>query len=222
MKKLNQIIIILALAWAAYAFTGCTKIPPKDLIAEASKCEVVEETLKLTNQTVTLPVEGRMVLESHLATKEDTFPGRSFPNSIHEGILDHMNRSCERLKKFGVKNCLDVYAASYHRQWTPPEFGLAGQGSIGNRKPTVDEEMWLGNMYWTRENKPAPGTKFLASRGDRSVVVVMGYETGPRDPKFIGGLQGEAMWWLRATNADPVRLGRLKDQSVPPGPITCP
>jgi hypothetical protein len=200
--------------------------PPVIPEAEASKgvdCSVVTETLKLTNQTVTLPKKGRMVLESHLATKSDSFPaGRLFPQTISEGILDHMNRACEILKKHGVTNCLDVFSTKYHRQWTPPESGKAGQGSIGNTKPTVIEEMWSGNLYWTRENKPKPGTKFLASRNGRHVVVVMGYETGPRDPKFLGGLQGEVMWWLKATNTDSdIQLARLKDQSLSPGPVVC-
>jgi len=240
MKKLNLILFVAVSMWAATVFTSCATAPVTEAPAEQlppatqppvvtplpKKCpslELVSETLQLANQKVTLPKKGRMVLESHLATKSDTFPGgRLFPSSNSEKILDHMNRACEHLKKLGVTNCLTVFSTQYHKAWTPPEAGKAGQGSVGNLKPTVEEEMWSGNLYWTSKTKPKPGTKFLASRGDRHVVVVMGYETGPKDPKFLGGLQGEVMWWLKANNTHgDIQLARLKDQSLTPGPVIC-
>lgn len=233
MSRLTFIALMMASVWMTIALTSCQQVtvpvtaPPVSIEIPresfGSDCSVISETLVLKNQTAKLPKMGKFVLESHLATKSDTFPaGRLFPQSVSEGILDHMNRSCEYLKKLGVKNCLDVFSTKYHRAWTPPESGKAGQGSVGNLKPTVEEEMWSGNLYWTSANKPKPGTKFLASRGGRHVVVVMGYETGPRDPSFLGGLQGEVMWWLQANNSHTdIQLGRLKDQTLPPGPVIC-
>jgi hypothetical protein len=49
----------------------------------------------------------------------------------------------------------------------------------------------------------------------------MDYETGPSDKNTLAGLQPEAAWTLSAKNGDKVKLARLVDQSLPPGPIQC-
>lgn len=209
--------------------TACTSKPPTtdtapvvttspmaDSQPKVSKCDVDQTVLTLKWGQVVLPKEGRFVLESHLATKEDTFGTRAFPKTVTEGIPAHLNRSCELLDT----DCADVYTTKYHKEWTPPEGGKAGQGSVGDLKPSVLEEMWTCNMMWS--TKPKAGTKFLIANGKKTVVTVMGYETGPGSSKWLGGCQGEVLWALGAKENTQLTLaGVLKDQAVPPGPITC-
>jgi hypothetical protein len=202
------------------ALSSCTVQPPKQpMPPSAGRCDVVSETLQLANQKLALPATGKVVLESHLATTADSFAGgRAFPQNDSESISEHLARACALLPK--GTDCAKAYASKWVKLWTPPESGKAGQGSVGDLKPSPLEEMWSGNMFWTAANKPKPGTRFLAQRGGKSVVVVMGYETGPRDASFIGGLQGEPINYLGSQ--DGIRLARLKDQSLDPGPLTCP
>jgi hypothetical protein len=84
------------------------------------------------------------------------------------------------------------------------------------------EEMWVANMNWAPGARPAPGARFLVTKEKKHVVVVMGYETGPADAKILAGLQMEAAWVLGARNGDIVKIGRLINQTVEPGPIQCP
>ena len=187
-----------------------------------AKCGVLSETLVLRNQTVSLPAEGRFVTESHLITKDDDFPLGKYPRKSREKIKKHISRSCEVLVEIDSKaDCNKVYAPKYMGEWTPAEGGAIGQGSVGDLRPTPEEEMWSGNMYWVEKTKPGPGTKFLASANGKNVVVVMGYETGPKSKHWLGGLQGEVHWALGSTDKTLVRLGRLLDQSLDPGPIEC-
>lgn len=166
-----------------------------------------------------------MVVESHLTTTSDVFPsGRLFANHGTEGIDAHLLRSCTLLKKWrpDLTTCTSVYNASYKKVWTPAESGKIGQGSVGNLRPSPLEEMFSGNMYWTSTTKPKPGTKFLArSPSGKRVVFVMGYETGPRDPKLLGGLQPEVHFLLGTDGSSQIEIGRLKDQSLPLGPVNC-
>lgn len=199
-------------------FVSCETKSLEERIKEAEKskinCDLITETLKLKNQTVTLPTTGKFVLESHLLTKDDI----KMPQDVRDGVMNHIDRSCELIGG----TCSEVYTTKYHFQWTPAESGHIGQGSVGSLRPSVEEEMWSGNMYWTKENKPKPGTKYLAKFKNNSVVVVMGYETGPADPKWLGGFQGEVFYGLGAKfNQDQIYFGRLVDQSHKPGPINC-
>lgn len=128
--------------------------------------------------------------------------------------------------------CSSVYSSKYHKEWTPPEGGKAGQGSVGDLKPSLREEMFIVNMMWASGKKPAAGTRFLASFNGKNVVVIAGYETGPGDSKWLGGFQGEVFYFLGAkpsywqTSAsqiagDKITIAKLKDQAALPGPITC-
>lgn len=225
-----KFILIVIIALTLPTIVACQQQPsappaptsPTPIDADApsptpslGRCEMQEEVLQLANQTVTLPATGIFVLESHLLTKED---GQGWPATVADRIEGHLSRACAALK---AGRCEAIYTTRYHREWTPAEGGRIGQGSVGELRPTVLEEMWSGNMMWSAKTKPKPGTRFLAQVGKKAVVVVVGFETGPGDRKWLGGLQGEVMWWLGAKNTTPIRWGRLKDQSLSPGPIDC-
>jgi hypothetical protein len=85
----------------------------------------------------------------------------------------------------------------------------------------VAEEIWVANMNWATGARPAPGTRFLATNGSHSVVVVMGYESGPYDSSRLAGLQTEAAWALKVHNNDVVQFGRMVNQHTGLGPIDC-
>lgn len=197
---------------------------PKRVRRGRNACSGYPLTMRLSGRTVSLPATGVWTLESHLATASDSFPNRRlFPASSRENMAPHLQRSCGELKKmYGGDYCGAVYDTKWERVWTPPENGKAGQGSVGNRRPSVQEEMWTFNMMWTGKSMPAPGTKFLASYNGRHVVVVGGYERGPSSRRFLGGFQGEVFWALGAAEGSSrVTLRTLEDQSLAPGPIAC-
>jgi hypothetical protein len=186
-------------------------------------CEGYPLTMRLKGRSVTLPAAGVWTLESHLATREDSFSGRSFPRTVKENISAHTANSCSLLARAvnGV-NCGEVYDTRWTKEWTPPENGKAGQGSVGNLKPSKTEEMWIFNMMWLGKAMPKAGTKFLASYNGRSVVVVGGYERGPSSKKFLGGFQREVLWYLGAEEGrSQITISTLNDQSLPPGPVRC-
>lgn len=195
-------------------FLACAIIQEKK-DSGAEECDLVSEVVHLKNQTVTLPGSGLFVLESHLATTEDIFPnGRAFPGESAEGIENHLAHS----SKLAGLSQATLYPTRYHREWTPPEGGLYGQGSVGALKPTPEEEMNSGNMFWS--GKP-PGDKWLVTYAGRSVVVLMKFETGPRDPAYLGGLQSEVFAELGASDTSKISIGRLKNQSLPLGKVEC-
>jgi hypothetical protein len=192
--------------------------------ADARDCTLVKEVIQLKSGTVSFPTSGKIVIESHLATREDTFNSQAlFPADAKNLIQAHLDRSCEALRRlFPNEDCASLYRAPWSRQWTPAEGrGLFGQGSVGDLKPTVAEELWGANMNWGSGARPAPGTRFLASHGERHVVVVMGYESGPTSSRLLAGLQTEVAWALGVANDDIVEIGRLVDQQSPPGPVEC-
>lgn len=183
-------------------------------------CLVVKEVLNLQNQTISLPSIGRMPLESHLVTKDDGIKG--WPKSQTDGIAKHLAISCVLLQqKFPGTDCSKVYQNPYAKVWTPSEGGHIGQGS--GAIPTLEQEMWSGNMYWTAKNKPKVGVndKFITCANSKCVVITMGFETGPGNKELLGGLQVEPMVYLGANNNTLITVGRLKDQSIPLGPRIC-
>lgn len=197
---------------------------PKRVRRGRNACAGYPLKMRLSGRTVTLPAAGTWTLESHLATGSDGFSRRRlFPFSSRENIGPHLERSCrELMKMYGGDYCGSVYNNKWKRVWTPPENGKAGQGSVGNRRPSVQEEMWIFNMMWTGKSMPPPGTKFLASYNGRHVVVVGGYERGPSSRRFLGGFQGEVFWALGASEGSSrITLRTLEDQSLAPGPIAC-
>ena len=191
--------------------------------SDAGSCEGSPLTMKLRGRSVNLPAKGLWTLESHLATKSDSFSrGNSFPRTVRENISAHINKACARLTKMLPNiECGDVYDTRWAKEWTPPEGGKAGQGAVSAR-PSQAEEMWIFNMMWADKSMPKPGTKFLATYNGKSVVVVGGYERGPASKHFLGGFQREVLFALGATeDSSRVTLSTLRDQSLPPGPVTC-
>lgn len=189
-----------------------------------NSCEGYPLAMRLKGRTITLPASGKWTLESHLATREDSFPGRrAFPSTVKENISAHTANSFSLLARtVRGAGSGQVYNSRWAREWTPPENGKAGQGSVGNKKPSVEEEMWIFNMMWVGKSMPKAGTKFLAAYNGRYVVVVGGYERGPSSGKFLGGFQREVLWYLGAAEGvSKVTLSALQDQSLPPGPINC-
>jgi hypothetical protein len=192
---------------------------------------------KLNNRTVQLPASGQFVLESHLATTADVFTEtgkgktpRLFPKTTFainkrligsdEGIQQHLVRELKEYQKFFPETSFKtLFDNTYVKQWTPAENGQPGQGSVGNTRPSVAEEVWVANMCWSAKGKPKPGTKFLMTAHGKRVVVVMGYETGPEDPKFLGGAQGAVFKALGLKSNEKAEIAYLKDQSVPVGPV---
>lgn len=175
-------------------------------------------------RTVTLPLSGKFVEESHYATVQDHFPNNpnpNFPSSQTEGIEEHLRSSLTLYQKYRENVDFNtLYKNSWHKVWTPSEGGQCGQGSVGNLKPTVEEEMWLITMMWaSSQETPQPGTKFLISANNRYVVVVAGYETGPGSQEFLGGVTREVHAWLGTNNSSKLTLEYLQDQSVPIGPV---
>ncbi|MDJ0597684.1 MAG: TIGR02594 family protein [Crocosphaera sp.] len=198
-----------------------SKLP---IISSDFETKVIRHRGNNWERTVTLPIQGRFVEESHYATKQDNFPGNpnpNFPKSATEGIDKHLRRSAQLYQQYDPSSDVDtLYQTNWQTVWTPPEGGLHGQGSVGNLKPTVAEEMWFLTMMWANANeKPSPGTKFLISANNRHVVVVAGYETGPGSQQYLGGVTREVHAWLGTNNSSYLEIRYLKDQSVPIGPV---
>ena len=218
MRLINSCLIAATIACGNICpgTAGASSLPEID-------CALKTESIALVKRTVVMPTSGPIVVESHLATAEDRFPmNRLFPKSSEERLGLHLVRSCQILLKIRPDaKCVDVYSDPNVQVWTPAEGGAQGQGSEGNLKPPSSEELWSGNMYWTAKSKPAPGTRYLVSRGEKHLVVAMGYETGPVDVTLLLGLQSEAAYYLDAKNDDSVNVGRLVDQAVLPGPALC-
>lgn len=178
------------------------------------------------SRTVNLPATGRFVEESHYVTTQDIFPnGRLFANTVTENISAHMQRSLALYQQYEpTKTFAQLFQFSYQKEWTPAEAGSIGQGSVGDiqkQELTPEKEMWFMTMMWAPGTKPAMGTKFLLSANGKKVVVVAGYETGPRSQTYLGGLTPETHAWLGTTNASQITVSYLKDQTTPIGPLNC-
>ncbi len=199
--------------------------PEKAPTDSANACEGYPLTMELRGRSVTLPAAGLWTLESHLATDEDSFSSdKSFPGTVRENISAHITNSCARITELiPGADCGEIYDSRYTKEWTPPENGKAGQGSLGDVRPSKEEEMWIFNMMWTDQSMPKAGTKFLAAFNGKSVVVVGGYERGPSSEHFLGGFQREVLWALGAVeDSSEITLSTLMDQTLPPGPVNCP
>lgn len=193
-------------------------------------CTTVKETVRLRWGETSFPSTGKFVVESHYATEEETFENAAaFPKTMTDEIARHLDLSCALLHSaFGFTgNCADIYRASYERVWTPAEGGgVAGQAARSQLKPSLEQELWQGNlMYASIHDMPAPGTKYIATntKNGKSVVVSMGFEIGPAQRTFLGGLVTEVQYFLGTLQDDSskVTLGRAQDQSLPYGPIVC-
>jgi hypothetical protein len=184
------------------------------------------ETSAQWSREVTLPMAGRFVEESHYVTTEDNFPGgRLFANSLNERMERHLMNSLESYRKFEPSITFDeLYGQPWQREWTPAERGEIGQGSIGSLQTELlfpDKELWLLTMMWAKNQKPVPGTKFLMRANGKSVVVIAGFEIGPGDKKYLGGITREVHKWLGTDSQSRIEISLLKDQSGKSGPVIC-
>jgi mannan endo-1,4-beta-mannosidase len=228
-----------AAAAASLLLSGCLS-PCCHAGRDPVDCSTIPFAAVLAKRTVQLPASGAFVVESHLATKDDVFPqtgGRSgdrlFPKPTFrvgrlgmvgsdELIQPHLDRELQEYRKFFPATAFaDLFDSKYVKEWTPAEGGKPGQGSVGNTRPSVAEEIWLANMFWSGKGKPKPGTRFLMSANGKHVVVAMGYETGPGGTNYLGGAQGAVFKALGLENGGLAEIACLKDQTLPFGPVDC-
>lgn len=211
-------------------FSPTPKLPagtPKPLEVKpySVKLEFKSSTRPSWSRVVNLPMSGKFVTESHYATTEDKFGSRLFPATDQEGMSAHLSRSLAILREtFPDATLESVYppSQSWTRVWTPAEGGKQGQGSVGDLKPSPQEELWQGNMMWAKGEKPKPGTKFLIEnlKNGKACVIQMGYETGPGSQEFLGGVTREVHWYLESSNSSDLLLSKLADETTPLGPVT--
>lgn len=212
-----------------------TPTPTPTPIPDGFDCSVVKEQIALTNiGTVTLPASGHFVMEAHYATTSESFGVlgfQKFPRTETDEIIRHLNMGCSIVNSvIPVSDCKDVYPTQWARVWAPNEGGGSiGQGAT-NYKPEAVQEVWQGNMYYKRSNFPPTGEKWIVvdSATKKAVVLSMGYEIGrPASESYIGGFSPETSWyldnkgWGELTSAKNYTIGRLKNQSLPYGPVKC-
>jgi hypothetical protein len=178
------------------------------------------------SNTLTLPTSGRFTMESHYVTNKDVIQGGGFPHQDKQDIDQHLERALKLYQQYDSTMTLkQLFNTKWHVVWTPAESGNVGQAAVGARQLqllTPEEEMWLITMNWaTNADKPAIGTKFLLSYQGRFVVVVAGYEKGPAEQRFIGGVTPEVHRWLKSDSESTITVSLLKDQSVAVGPCLC-
>ncbi len=162
--------------------------------------------------------KGKISRESHLVTQEEAkYFDRGWPSNKKDGIQRHLE-----ITKF-KQNCPGCNPNS--QQWTPAEGGAIGQGST--EKPPASLEPWSVNSRWYkngRKTNPPPGTRVIlfAPKTNRWVVGVAGFEWGPGSKTgHTFGAQPEVLHALGIQHGDMVVFGFAKDQSLPPGPISC-
>jgi len=177
------------------------------------------------SRTVELPITGKLVEESHYVTYNDKFPdGRLFADFQEENIEKHLALSLEIYQDFDpTATDLDLYGNSWERQWTPAERGEIGQGAIGDiqaKELSPAMELWMINMMWEK-GPPRVGTKFLLEANGKAVIVVAGYETGPGQEHFIGGVTPEVHYWLGTDSHSDIKVSYLENQDFPYGPVNC-
>ena len=228
---------------ATIALTACThqqsvKVPatPLAAIVFKSNCETVPSTKeKLRDGVFTLPLTGKTLVESHLIAEEDKVK-RGAIKSGKQSIDNHLALSCAILKAdYGVKDCIQVYKASYAKVWS----GTDGHGAnlgVPNRyylegaakfKLPLIQEMFMFNLDHINPtskttNMPPQGTKYLICKNTRCVVAVGGIESGPRIAHARMGFTPEVAYFLGVTNPDKATVvGVMKDQTAKLGPINC-
>lgn len=162
-------------------------------------------------QHLAMPATGMMVLEAHLVTQEEPEP---YPSTATEELLAHYALSQQ------------ATGLVLHREqvWAPLEGGSFYGAGIGSPKllPVV-EEGWYVNMMWTKESRPARGTRMILRLPgkSRAVVVAAGHETGPGNLTRIGGTPEETHYYLGTGHLDVMKLGIATDQTLPFGPRVC-
>ena len=174
--------------------------------------------------TLSFPRSGLFTIEAHYVTTHDQIT----PQTDTDGIQNHLSYSCALLHGLGINvssDCHEIYVSGMNT-WTPAEGGGAvGMGARTNYRPGPTEEMFQGNFYYASGQLPAPGTRYIITNpaNGRSIVASFGYEVGPSDPKWLGGLTPEASYYLDQYDNEnsPLDVGRAVDQTLPFGPIQC-
>ncbi len=157
-----------------------------------------------------MPATGPVVLEAHLVTDGEGWAGGEWPSTITDGIETH----------YEVSQDETGFVMWRDQPWCPQEGCEYGQGSAGGPVP-VEDEAWYVCMYWS--SRPAAGTRMIVQAADgRAVVAAAGYETGPGDLSYIGGVPEEIHHYLGTTHGGELTIGFATDQTLPLGPITCP
>lgn len=204
----------------------------RDIEIPAGNCATSEATIRQAlnrgnnswDRTIELPYSGRFVEESHYVTSSDKFLS-PWPKTKKEEIHHHLKESLRIYRRFEPKATLaDLFPNSWNKEWTPEEGGRFGQGSVGDLQRselTTSMEMWFMTMMWANGERPKPGTKFLLSTNDKHIIVVAGFETGPSDQKYLGGITREVHHWLGTNSQDSIKIQLLENQSLTPGPIRC-
>jgi hypothetical protein len=175
-------------------------------------------------RTINLPTSGKFVQEAHYVTLKDTFKnGRLFADTIDENINLHLNRSFKIYQSFdSIIQFDELYNNKWKKRWTPAERGKIGQGSVGDiqkKELTPELELWMMNMMWAKGERPKRGTRFLLTYNNRKVVVISGYETGPGQEKYLGGVTCEVHAWLGTNGNSEIKIEYLNNQNNPVGPI---
>lgn len=200
---------------ALLLLASCSK--GQEVISNA--CEFEHIFVKTTNQgVVKLPKVGFLVEESHYLTKED-LQISGYPRTSKEGIEEHLTRSCDFLRA----PCSELYRQSWEKVWTPSEGGGNIGGNARSVRPTMIQELFQGNMMFSKDSFPKPGEKWLVKNHftGKAVVVSMGYEIGPGSKKYLGGISVEAHYFLGSNNESELEFGKLKNQEIDYGPIKC-
>lgn len=214
--------------WLLALFTPSKVIEssnPDEVSGYKVKLAFSSSTRPSWSKTVTLPATGKFVTESHYATTEDSFGERLFPTTDVEGIAAHLTRSLGHLRnQFPDLSMEELYPLKqpWTRVWTPAEGGKKGQGSVGDLKPTPEQEIWQGNMMWAKGAKPVPGSKFLLENflTGKKCVIQMGFETGPGSQEYFGGVTREVHWYLGSGNSSKLRISKVVDEKTPLGPAS--
>ena len=209
---------------------------PTPITIRKDSCLAIAKSIKLafdldnshTNWecTVTLPDSSYFAQESHYVTSNDRFNNeRLFANSNDENIERHLFVSYQLYKEYdNTVTKEDLYDKRWKKEWTPAESGQIGQGSIGELQTKLlhpNDELWLLTMMWAKRERPDPGTKFLVEANGKAVIVVAGFETGPRYEYFLGGMTAEVHHWLGTDSDSKIKLSYLKNQNLPTGPVEC-
>jgi len=110
-----------------------------------------------------------------------------------------------------------VYTQPWTKVWTPANDGTIneyGQGSLGNVKPTAEEEVWQGNMYFVENPGKLERFRISNPKTKKSCIIQMAYEQGPGSTSFLGGVVPEVQWYLGASNETQLQLEKVSDGTL--------
>jgi len=218
------------------ADTVTTEVVEKARVPEDSCLKVaqaIQQSFYLSDDTsghwqreIELPAKGQFAQESHYVTTNDRFNNeRLFANAVTENIDRHLLVGYHIYKEFDPAiTQAALYEETWEKEWTPAESGSIGQGSIGERQKSLlypETELWLMTMMWAKGERPEVGTKYVVWANGKAVVVVAGFETGPRYERYLGGLTPEVHHWLGTDAYSEINVAYLKDQTLAAGPIKC-